>query len=532
MTIETQENQTHQNLQSSLDQEKELLLHVHILKNAVVKNLLFTHLLNTIGLIVTLWFWSNQVALVIWGFAHMVIIALRSWHQSFARHVDENVTAIRRWLFAQAFGAFLASSCWVIVLFYLYPENNAIGQMVVIVWMAGLAVGASSTLAANLWASYAYIIPLMGALVVKFMLYDDASFWGFSIGAMALLGLLLSSALKNHQRLRDTFNLSLENERLIASLRKEKKQAQQQKLFAEENADFLNSIIENIDEGLCVFDKHNRLIIHNYYFYRLIRSVNSKLHRGMRLEEFFEILKLTDFGQKDGFRRVLEERMEHINRKLREPILWGDFVNDHNHYVEIVEHAMPTGEKLFTFRDVTDRYKGGMVSMRHSEIDPLTNTLNHHAFVSSMRDVLSLSDRVGHRVVLVIIDLVSLGRINELHGHLAGDAVLMSVAKRLKRNIRKTDVMGRLSGDQFALVLNGVADQDRVEDLGNRLMTDLVLPIKLEKLGLAVKVDVKTAVGEYRVHGESSELLISNALVGLSRIKHNPKLSLCVSSVI
>lgn len=85
--------------------------------------------------------------------------------------------------------------------------------------------------------------------------------------------------------------------------------------------------------------------------------------------------------------------------------------------------------------------------------DPLIGVLNRRAFVSELNRALAMTQRYGQPSSLVFIDLDDLKKINDKHGHAAGDAALTHAATVVGANIRQTDVFGRLGGDEFAIIL-------------------------------------------------------------------------------
>lgn len=85
--------------------------------------------------------------------------------------------------------------------------------------------------------------------------------------------------------------------------------------------------------------------------------------------------------------------------------------------------------------------------------DPLIGILNRRAFVAELNRALAMGQRYGQRSSLIFIDLNDLKKINDQHGHAAGDAALAHAANLIAHNIRQTDVFGRLGGDEFAIIL-------------------------------------------------------------------------------
>jgi len=85
--------------------------------------------------------------------------------------------------------------------------------------------------------------------------------------------------------------------------------------------------------------------------------------------------------------------------------------------------------------------------------DALTPLLNRRAFVRELGRARTAAQRYGFALSLVYFDLDGFKALNDRLGHAAGDAALRAVAERLNANVRESDVVGRMGGDEFAVVL-------------------------------------------------------------------------------
>ncbi|HZB91365.1 MAG TPA: GGDEF domain-containing protein [Stellaceae bacterium] len=90
---------------------------------------------------------------------------------------------------------------------------------------------------------------------------------------------------------------------------------------------------------------------------------------------------------------------------------------------------------------------------RLADEDPLMPIANRRAFVRELTRMMSFAKRYGSPASIVYIDLNNLGQINDEHAHAAGDAALLQVARVLLDNVRNTDVVGRLGGDELGVLL-------------------------------------------------------------------------------
>ncbi len=90
---------------------------------------------------------------------------------------------------------------------------------------------------------------------------------------------------------------------------------------------------------------------------------------------------------------------------------------------------------------------------RLADHDVLTPLLNRRAFVRELQRAIALTRRHKTPASVIYFDLDAFKVVNDLHGHAAGDCVLISVAERLVGAVREADVIGRIGGDEFAVLL-------------------------------------------------------------------------------
>jgi diguanylate cyclase (GGDEF)-like protein len=87
------------------------------------------------------------------------------------------------------------------------------------------------------------------------------------------------------------------------------------------------------------------------------------------------------------------------------------------------------------------------------DIDPLTEIRNRRGFARELARSLAYVKRYGTSAVLIYVDLDGFKLVNDRHGHAAGDAVLKAVAATLLRHVRTSDIVARMGGDEFAVLL-------------------------------------------------------------------------------
>jgi diguanylate cyclase (GGDEF)-like protein len=94
------------------------------------------------------------------------------------------------------------------------------------------------------------------------------------------------------------------------------------------------------------------------------------------------------------------------------------------------------------------------------DIDPLTEALNRRGFERELKRSLAYVKRYGATAALIYLDLDDFKPVNDRHGHAAGDAVLKAVAAALSSRVRASDVVARIGGDEFAVLLWNISEHD------------------------------------------------------------------------
>lgn len=94
------------------------------------------------------------------------------------------------------------------------------------------------------------------------------------------------------------------------------------------------------------------------------------------------------------------------------------------------------------------------------DVDPLTGTFNRRGFERALARSLAYVKRYRATAALVYLDLDQFKPVNDRHGHAAGDAVLKAISAALLREVRASDMVARIGGDEFAVLLWNVTEAD------------------------------------------------------------------------
>jgi diguanylate cyclase (GGDEF)-like protein/PAS domain S-box-containing protein len=121
-----------------------------------------------------------------------------------------------------------------------------------------------------------------------------------------------------------------------------------------------------------------------------------------------------------------------------------------------------TAPIIVLLEDAADRQVREQELRRLADTDPLTGLYNRRRFAAELQRHLRHGERYGARGALLLIDIDGLKQINDRRGHAAGDRAILATAGRLRSRLRATDIVARVGGDEFAVLL-AEADTDQSE---------------------------------------------------------------------
>ena len=149
---------------------------------------------------------------------------------------------------------------------------------------------------------------------------------------------------------------------------------------------------------------------------------------------------------------------------------------------------------LTVTQDITELKRVESALRRRAMYDSLTALPNRLLFLERLVHALqSMSRRGASRVGLLFCDVDSFKQVNDTHGHLVGDQVLVGVAARLRQAVRPQDTVARFGGDEFAVLVSRVPDHGTLNIVAARLQEAMKAP--LEAAGEVTSLPVTLSVG-------------------------------------
>ena len=146
--------------------------------------------------------------------------------------------------------------------------------------------------------------------------------------------------------------------------------------------------------------------------------------------------------------------------------------------------------------DITERTLAAEELRRRACFDALTQLPNRTTFFEHVgRAIASMKRRPTDRFAVLFIDLDHFKTINDTVGHVVADRVLTCTARRLERCVRAEDVAARLSGDEFAILLNGIGGLADANDAVDRIRIEMSKPVWIDGNAVDVTASIGIALG-------------------------------------
>jgi diguanylate cyclase (GGDEF)-like protein/PAS domain S-box-containing protein len=166
-------------------------------------------------------------------------------------------------------------------------------------------------------------------------------------------------------------------------------------------------------------------------------------------------------------------------------------------------------------RDITERQKLSEGLRKRAFHDALTGLANRARFEERLEQASGDAD-----TAVLFIDLDNFKTVNDSLGHGAGDQFLSEVARRLSTCVRMGDVVARMGGDEFAVLISGVDAQIRAPRIAERILRELAAPIELERRAITPSASIGIACGD---SAQNAQEILRDADLALYEAKRSGK---------
>jgi diguanylate cyclase (GGDEF)-like protein len=282
-----------------------------------------------------------------------------------------------------------------------------------------------------------------------------------------------------------------------------------------------NAAMNNMSQGLVMFDSSARLIVCNRRYLEMYGLSPEIVRPGCTLRELLDHRIATGQFFSDDFEQYMSEILSGVDQGT----VFSKITNlPDGRIICIMNHPIADGGFVATHEDVTDQKRAEERISYEAHHDGLTGLPNRKQFCEQLEQELKRTRR-GELLAVLYLDVDHLKRINDTLGHPAGDKLLKGVADRLSGCVRDIDLVARLSGDEFAIIQSSLDRPDDAAALAKRAREAIHEPFDLD--GHQVTVDI--SVGISIAPNDATELneLLKTADIALYEAKNTGRGTYC-----
>ncbi len=280
-----------------------------------------------------------------------------------------------------------------------------------------------------------------------------------------------------------------------------------------ENADTLQTTLENIDQGLMMVDADHRVAAYNQRVLEILDLPNELLSGRPLFDDVLAFQwQRNEFSAADpqvaGFLRDggLMDAPKIYERK-----------RPNGRVIEVRSLPLQGGGLVRTYSDITDRKAADARIRFIAHHDGLTLLANRGVLQEHLDQAVTACAAAANGLALLYLDLDRFKPINDLYGHAVGDQLLIEVAQRMRGMVREEDLVARMGGDEFAIVQTAVDQPTAAGSLAQRLIDRMSAPFVFD--GMRLTIGVSIGIGVYPVSGTNASDLRRNADIALYRAK-------------
>jgi len=228
-----------------------------------------------------------------------------------------------------------------------------------------------------------------------------------------------------------------------------------------------------------------------------------------------------------SFQKIFQRRMKHIlSKKIPSSIFDVVLTSDKNRKIpaemSLQYISLPKQPPHFMaiFRDLRERKKSEK-QIRHAAFhDTLTGLPNRFLFTKRLGALIKKNTEEQSRFAVIFLDLDRFKLINDTLGHLKGDVLLQQTAQRFRRNVKRTDTVSRIAGDEFVILLSKIHSFKQLDEIAKRIRKTFQDPFTIS-LEQEIYVTCSMGISIFPEDGTTAEMLLKNADYALYHAKQD-----------
>ncbi len=230
---------------------------------------------------------------------------------------------------------------------------------------------------------------------------------------------------------------------------------------AKQNWELIVQSLDRLSEGITIIDADDKLVLYNSQAAEYLGIDQGEMYVGMSLDDI--VGSRGDSPLDPG--SLLMQQLD-ASRQSK-PQFFEREVKD-GRILSVRANPIPGGGVITLYTDITERKAFEKRLIEMATLDELTGLVNRREFFTLGHHEERRAAREGHVVSVMMVDADYFKKINDTYGHATGDDVLRDLAENCRTIFRKTDIVGRYGGEEFAVILPS-AQEDMAKIIAERL---------------------------------------------------------------
>lgn len=278
----------------------------------------------------------------------------------------------------------------------------------------------------------------------------------------------------------------------------------------------LQAALTNMSQGLCMFDRQQRVVVTNERYLEMYDLSPEQAKPGT---SFHDLLKHRIEQGSYAKGPTPDEYIAELLACIQGGKTWSKVTElPDGRSIAVSNRAMPGGAGwVATHEDITERRQAEARIAHLAHHDVLTDLPNRALLRERLEQAVAAMRQGGRRLAVLMLDLDRFKDVNDSLGHPIGDALLKTVALRLRGCVRETDTIARLGGDEFAVVQRTSDPAADSVVLARRIQEAVSAPFDLEGHHMLIGTSIGIAISPG--DGEDPDELLKNADLALYRAK-------------
>ena len=273
-----------------------------------------------------------------------------------------------------------------------------------------------------------------------------------------------------------------------------------------------DAALNNMSQALCLVDAKQRLIVCNQRYQELFGFEKHLLKAGTPIRHLMEFLSGND-GDATSLAQIWAN--QHTLISEHRAATYFEELSDGRTF-GISHQPLSEGGWVATYEDLTERRRAEARIAHMAHHDGLTDLPNRTLLNRAINEAFGRSDRDGASFAVMCLDLDRFKTVNDTLGHPVGDVVLKLASQRMRETVRPNDVVARIGGDEFAILVNS-GDLNEIARTANRIVEAIAETFVID--GQYINIGTSIGIAIAPTDAVAADKLLKNADLALYRAK-------------